>query len=94
MEDSVREYLKGRPRTSKQTKGFDKPVSRRTVGSYKFTVQGPLLHSDGKRLVVELRGDEHGDLVRIREEKCKRWVELDVARLYHRGLVTMAVKKP
>ena len=75
------------------TTGFDKPVRRRTVGTYKFTVSGPMPHSEGRKLIVELAGDVHGDLVRIREEGCQRWVELDVARLYHRGLVTMASKK-
>ena len=72
---------------------FDKPVKRVTVGKYRFTVQGPLVHSEGRRLVVELSGNEHGDLVRIREEGRKTWVELDASRLYHRGLMTMAGKK-
>ena len=69
--------------------GFDKPVTRRTMMAYRFTVSGAIANSTGRRLVVELKGDEkNGDFVRIREEGRQTWVELDVAGLYSRGLST------
>ena len=66
--------------------GFDKPVTRRTIGKYRFTITGAFQHPDGRRLIVELKGDQHGDLIRIREEKRQQWVELDASELYLKGL--------
>ncbi len=70
--------------------GFDRPVRRRTVGKYRVTVTGAMTSPSGKHFIVELRGDEHGDLVAIREERRRQWVELDVPGLYVRGLLAQA----
>ena len=72
---------------------FDRPVTRRTIGRYRFTISGAYPASDGKRLVVELVGNQRGDFIRIREEKRQQAVELDVSELYARGLRTLAAKK-
>jgi hypothetical protein len=48
--------------------GFDKAVTRRTVDAYRFTVTGSGIPAvDGRKLVVTLINEGHGDLIRIRE---------------------------
>jgi len=69
---------------------FDRPVRRRTIGKYRVRVTGVSPSPTGRRLIVELRGDEHGDLIAIREERRRQWVELDVPGLYLKGLVAKA----
>ncbi len=66
--------------------GFDKTVSRRTIGKYRFAISGAFRSEAGRRLVVELSGDDHADLLRIREERRREWVELDIPSLYLKGL--------
>ena len=63
------------------------------MGKYRFTLSGTIPDPYGKRLVVELYGDEHGDFIRMREEKRRQWVTLDIPGLYVRGLLAIAAKK-
>ena len=72
---------------------FDHPVVRRTVGRYRFSISGAYASPEGRRLIVELNGGIHGDLIRIREEKLQTWIELDVSNLYAQGLLAKATKK-
>jgi hypothetical protein len=67
--------------------GMDRPVKRRTVTPYRVTVTGVYPDPQGRKLVVELTGDGHGDLIRIRESGRRKWVELDVAELYRKALI-------
>jgi len=62
-------------------------VPRTTVAPFRITVSGAYRDVNGRKLVVELAGGEHGDLLRIREAGRRTWVELDVAELYRRGLI-------
>ena len=69
---------------------MSKPVSRRTVGSYRIAVSGAYPDAGGKRLVVTLHGDERGDWLSIREQGRQKSITLDIAALYVRGLVSLA----
>jgi hypothetical protein len=70
--------------------GFNRHVRRRTIGRYRISITGAIPSPSGKRLVVVLKGDEHGDLIAIRQERSKQWVEFDVPGLYLRGLLAKA----
>ena len=69
---------------------MSKPVSRRTVGSYRIAVSGAYPDAGGKRLVVTLHGDASGDFISIREAGRRKQVTLDIATLYWRGLRQLA----
>jgi hypothetical protein len=73
--------------------GFDKSVTRRTVGHYRIGLTGAYPSPTGKRIVAELKGDAHGDLLRMRIEGHKTWVELSVPDLFAKGLIAQARKK-
>lgn len=71
---------------------FSRPVRRRTVGVYRFALTHAIRgDATGRKLVVELKGDDHGDLIRIREERRRDWVELDVAELYRKAVIQRAL---
>ena len=72
---------------------FDHSVTRRTVGRYRFSISGVYPSPEGRRLIVELASNGHGDLIKIREERRQDFVELDVAQLYAKGLLQKASKK-
>ena len=70
--------------------GFDRPVSRKTLRSYRVTISGVCVSPTGKALVATLRGDSQGDHLIIREAGRRHRVTLDVAELYRRGLLAQA----
>ena len=72
---------------------FEKRVRRVTLGSYRITVSGADRWPTGRRLVVELYGDNNGDYVSIREAGRRHRVVLDVAGLYRRGLLATTKKR-
>lgn len=69
---------------------MDKKVKRRTVSPYRITISGAYPDMLGRKLVVELAGGPHGDMIRIREAGRRKWVELDVAETYRKGLIATA----
>jgi hypothetical protein len=73
--------------------GFDKPVTRRTTNKYRFSISGAYPSPEGKRLIVELSSNAHGDFIKIHEERLQTFVELDIAQLYAKSLLSQASKK-
>lgn len=65
-------------------------VRRRTPRNYRVTISGARPDDSGRALVVELRSDQTGDYVRIREAGRRRWVTLDIPELYRRALISEA----
>jgi hypothetical protein len=74
--------------------GMDKGIKRRTVNPYRIGISGSWIDQGGKKLVVELEGDERGDFVRIREEgrKASSSVVFDVGELYRKGLIAKSAQ--
>jgi len=67
--------------------GMDKAVRRSTVDHYRITITGAHPDPTGRKLVVELSNNGHGDLIRIREARRRKWVTFDVATLYRKGII-------
>ena len=70
-----------------------KPCRRITCNPYRITVSGAIASESGRKLVAELVGDQHGDLLRLREAGRRTWVTLSIPELYRRGLLAMTGKK-
>jgi hypothetical protein len=69
-----------------------KPCRRITCNPYRITVSGATVSESGRKLVAELAGDQHGDLLRLREAGRRTWVTLSIPDLYRRGLLAQVKK--
>lgn len=66
---------------------------RKTVNSYRITIQGAIIAASGRPLVAELVGDGHGDYIRLREHGRRTWYQLSLAELYRRAVVSQSKAK-
>ncbi len=66
----------------------DHPVTRCTVNSYRVSLTGADRTPCGRRLVITIHGDQHGDYITIREHRRRHRVTLDVSALYRRAILS------
>lgn len=66
---------------------MSKPCRRKTVNSYRITIQGAIIAASGRPLVAELVGDGHGDYIRLREHGRRTWYQLSLAELYRKAVI-------
>lgn len=78
------------------TTSFETRAKRRTVNAFRVGIQAAIAFPAGtpgaRRLIVTLERVGACDMLRIREERRRYTVDLDVGELYRRGMIAQAAK--